>query len=100
MRDVVRLVMSRPTRDPREGELLAALLAQLGTDPSAPPGCIPEVARAVRPDWVDALSRLPGWEGLATPAAIAARLLDLARLLPDEARALITDLLMGDIKCP
>jgi hypothetical protein len=78
IRDVVRQVLDRPERDPHETALLAQLLTRLMPVPS-PPGPFPEVALRVRPDWVLALARLPGWEWVAGPTAAATALALAAR---------------------
>jgi hypothetical protein len=69
VRDVLREVLARPQVEPREAELLPRLCRQLhGVAPPPPPS---EAQRRLRPDWVAALGRLPGWEKFAAEAPAA-----------------------------
>lgn len=61
VKDIIRPVMARAECSSEEGVLLPLLVEQLKRVPVIAPGAPNELAAKRRPDWVSALSLLPGW---------------------------------------
>ncbi len=61
-RSCIRETMERPDRAPAEEKLLQRILRSLSADVVSPLPAPSAAAAQRRPDWVNALADVPGWE--------------------------------------
>ena len=108
VRDVVRVILTRPERESGEDLLLERLAHVLRERPVSPPGVFPAMAWAKRPDWIATLVGIPGWAHCANESASLRELVsELCRRLlekpdselPGETRNAIAHLAGGIETC-
>jgi len=105
VRDVLREVLERPCRGPSEDLLLTRLVDVLQRYRVVTRVCPSDDARRLRPDWIRAIGKLPGWEGfveregrpqLAEVKRLCQQLLEGKEKLPEGIRGPVSELAEAD----